>query len=171
MQEFNEYEKAVIKYSKSLDINIMPLNSWDVFASHYETLKKSLLDLKELDILSKQLKWKGHFDVSKELYEGNVVVVTDVNLNIVFASKNIIKMTGYSFDEVLGKSPKMFQGEATSKEELQEMREAINLRKPFEKTIVNYKKNGEIYHCHIKAFPVFNHKKEFSNFIAFEKAA
>jgi hypothetical protein len=35
---------------------------------------------------------------------------------------------------------------------------------------VNYNKNGEIYICLIKGFPVFNIKGKLSHFIAFEKA-
>ncbi|MFV7235185.1 PAS domain-containing protein [Flavobacterium sp. ZB4R12] len=51
------------------------------------------------------------------------------------------------------------------------MRKAIELKLPFEKTVLNYKKNGETYLCEIKAFPIFNAKGELSHFIAFEKAA
>jgi hypothetical protein len=43
------------------------------------------------------------------------------------------------------------------------------LQQPFEQTVVNYNKNGEIYICLIKGFPVFNIKGKLSHFIAFER--
>ena len=80
-------------------------------------------------------------------------------------------MTGYREDEVVGKSPKMFQGPETSSVVREEIRLAIKSHEIFEKTILNYKKNGETYFCTINAFPVFNLKGKLTHFIAFEKAA
>jgi hypothetical protein len=42
-------------------------------------------------------------------------------------------------------------------------------KEPFEKKVLNYKKNGETYQCLIKGYPVFNSKGDVSHFIAFEK--
>jgi hypothetical protein len=80
-------------------------------------------------------------------------------------------MNGYVEAEVLGKSPKMFQGEATNQITSNEIRKAIVEQQPFEKIVMNYKKNGEVYACLIKGFPVFNTKGDLSHYIAFEKAA
>ncbi|GAA6772960.1 PAS domain-containing protein [Flavobacterium sp. CGRL2] len=63
----------------------------------------------------------------------------------------------------------MFQGPATSKKDLKEIREALKKKIPFEKTLENYRKNGQTYKCKIDAFPVFNLNGEVSHFIAFEK--
>jgi PAS domain S-box-containing protein len=92
-------------------------------------------------------------------------------LNIVFASHNIKKMNGYEEADVLGKSPKMFQGKATNDNTSNEIRKAIVNQESFEKTVLNYKKNGDVYVCLIKGFPVFNNKGNLSHYIAFEKAA
>jgi PAS domain S-box-containing protein len=100
-----------------------------------------------------------------------VVILTDTKLNIVFASHNMIKMNGYAEAEVLGKNPKIFQGSATDLTVSNEIRTAISLQQPFEKTVMNYKKNGDVYACLIKGFPVFNIKGQLSHYIAFEKAA
>jgi PAS domain S-box-containing protein len=80
-------------------------------------------------------------------------------------------MTGYAENEVIDKTPKMFQGPETSKIALQEIRQAIEKQLPFEKTLLNYKKNGETYDCKIQVFPIFNLKGQLCHFIAFEKAA
>lgn len=171
MTDLSDYDNAFSRYSKTLDNRPMPLHSWDLFSSHFDALKTAVSDGKKLELFAKSREWSKNWNYTEELQKENVIVITDTQLNIVFASQNIIKMTGYSSDEILGKSPKIFQGKETSTTESKLIREAIDLHKPFEKTIVNYKKNGETYLCHIKGFPVFNGKNELVNFVAFEKAA
>ena len=80
-------------------------------------------------------------------------------------------MNGYTPEEVIGKSPSMFQGKKTSSVVSKQIRRAIQLKKSFEKKVLNYKKNGDIYFCLINGYPIYNEKGEFSHFIAFEKAA
>lgn len=171
MSELNEYGKALEKYSKTLEGKPMPLHSWDFFSYYFDDLKATISDISQLKGMSKDKKWIANLDFSEQFQQEKVIVVTDVDLKIVFASQNIIKMTGYSFEEIVGKSPKIFQGKETSKRDLQQIREAIESKIPFEKTIINYKKNGETYTCHIKSFPLFNSKNEVVNFIAFEEVA
>lgn len=170
MTDFKDYDDALEKYSGNQEGTAMPLHSWDFFGDYFDYLKLAVSDLSKLEELSKANRWKANWNFSEELLD-KVILVTDMDLKIVFASENIIQMTGYSFDEVIGKSPKIFQGEKTSAKELQQIRKAIDSKLPFDRTIINYKKNGETYSCHIKAFPVFNKKNEVVNFIAFENAA
>ena len=171
MTDLYDYDEAFSRYSKSLENRPMPLHSWDLFSNHFDKFKASLYDGKKLETFAKKHHWNRNWNFTNELQQENVIVITDTNLNIVFASQNIIEMTGYSSEEIIGQNPKMFQGKETSLEELQLIRKAIQLQEPFDKTIVNYKKNGERYLCHIKGFPVFNAKNELVNFVAFEKAA
>lgn len=171
MTDLSDYDNAFSRYSKTLENRPMPLHSWDIFSSHFDALKAAVSDSKKLESFAKDHEWSAAWNFTEELQKENVIVVTDAQLNIVFASQNIIKMTGYSSEEILGKNPKIFQGKETSTATSALIRGAINLKKPFDSTIVNYKKNGEAYLCQIKAFPVFNGKNELVNFVAFEKAA
>lgn len=170
MKNLDDYDNAFSRYSKTLDNRSLPLHFWDFFTSHFKQLKMAISDASQLDNLAQKNNWTAKWNFAQKLEE-HVVVVTDTSLSIVFASQNSINMTGYSAEEIIGRTPKMFQGEKTSKNTLLEIREAVNEGRPFEKTIVNYKKNGETYDCHIQAFPVFDKNKKLTNFIAFEKAA
>jgi PAS domain S-box-containing protein len=135
------------------------------------SVKNFFLDLNRLNLIAVQSKWiDNDWDLSSSLKE-QVVIVTDVKLNIIFASHNIKKMNGYAEAEVLGKSPKMFQGKVTNNTTSNEIRKAIINEEAFEKTVLNYKKNGDVYVCLIKGYPVFNSKGQLSHYIAFEKAA
>jgi len=171
MKDLLEYDKAKSAHLSNLVLNRMPLISWDFYGGFLQDLNNEFSDLKELESLTAANNWISDFDFQKELQEENVIVVTDSTLKIVFASHNLNKMTGYGSEEVMGKTPKFFQGEATSRQTNSEIREAIETRQPFEKTVVNYRKSGETYDCLIKGFPIFNRKGKLSHFIAFEKVA
>lgn len=171
MKDLLEYDKAKSNHSNHLSLNRMPLISWDFYGTFLQNLNNEFSDLKELGSLTTSNNWISEFDFEKELQQESVILVTDPTLKIVFASYNLNKMTGYESNEVIGKTPKFFQGEATSKQTNIEIRKAIENHQPFEKTVVNYRKSGETYDCLIKGFPVFNKKGKLSHFIAFEKVA
>jgi PAS domain S-box-containing protein len=171
MGNFQEYDEAIAEYRRYLNVKKLPVLSWDFHHEFLRELKNSFLDLDKLNSIAVQNKWDcDNLDLKTRLKE-EVIIVTDVKLTIIFASHNIVKMSGYAPAEVLGKSPKMFQGEKTNLVTSNEIRNAIELREPFEKTVLNYKKNGEVYTCLIKGFPVFNLKGELRHYVAFEKAA
>ena len=64
----------------------------------------------------------------------------------------------------------MFQGAETDMTERKKIRNAIDQQRQFESTVVNYRKDGSIYRCHIEGYPIFNKKGNLVNFIAIENA-
>ncbi|SHL32240.1 PAS domain-containing protein [Flavobacterium saccharophilum] len=148
--------------------NTVPILSWDFHYEYLNELRAVFADLKKVDKISNRFKWNDKKLQIRDRILDEVILVTDVNLKIVFASNGIKKMTGYTESEILGKTPKMFQGPKTSEIALNEIKMAIQLQVPFEKTIENYKKDGEIYKCKIDSVPIFNLKGELSHYIAFE---
>ena len=169
--EFREYENAVAAYVSGLNLKKMPLTSWNFYAEYFERTVKILSDTNLLRGISRLNSWSQEWDLHNELRNETVIVVTCSKLKIVFASQNIQKMNGYKPDEVIGNSPKMFQGEATDSFISKQIGEAIVSQKPFDKVVINYKKDGSQYKCHIKGFPIFNKNGKLINFIAFERAA
>lgn len=171
MNNLNQYEEAIAIYHRKLNNKTTPVYSWDFHNNFLDEVKNFFLDWNKLNLIALQSKWaKSNWDLKSSLKE-EVIIVTDVKLQIVFASSNITSMNGFTAAEVIGKSPRMFQGAATNQIVSNEIREAIIALRPFEKTIINYKKNGETYECLIRGFPVFNNKGRLSHYIAFEKAA
>lgn len=170
MSELKEYYKAYSKYSSSQNAKAAPLLSWSFYVDYLSQLSKTLNDQQLLDVFANRNRWITK-DFQPIVDNDTIVVVTCTKLKIVFATKNIVRMNGYQSEEIIGKSPKIFQGKATCSKTSSEIRQAIENREPFEKIVTNYRKDGEIYKCHIKSFPIFNKKGELSHFIAFEKAA
>lgn len=171
MDPVNYYETSSDEFDTNLNSNSVPILCWDFHYESINELKKRSLDIKRIKQISNQFKWNESDLNIIERLKDEVILITDFELKIVFASEGIRKMTGYREVEVLGKKPKMFQGPKTSTVVLKEIRNAIDKQIPFQKTILNYKKNGETYNCHVHGFPVFNLKGKLSHFIAFEKAA
>jgi PAS domain S-box-containing protein len=172
MSDLKQYEEAIVKYHRNLRIKTLPVLSLDFHYQFVTELKHSLVDLRNLKSIALESKWKSssEWNIESPIKE-EVIIVTDAKLTIVFASQNMIKMNGYLPTEVLGNSPKMFQGEATDRIVSSEISSAIKLQQSFEKTVLNYKKNGDVYSCLIKGYPVFNKKGQLIHYIAFEKAA
>ena len=172
MSNLKQYEEAIVNYHSILRIKSLPIFSSNFHYEFLKEVKESFLDLNSLKEFARQNKWKSssEWDIKAPIEE-EVIIVTDAKLKIVFASHNLVKMNGYTAAEVLGKSPKMFQGQVTDRIVSNEINLAIQSQQAFEKTVLNYKKNGEIYACLIKGYPIFNLKGELSHYIAFEKAA
>jgi PAS domain S-box-containing protein len=152
-----------------LQRNSVPILSWDFHYEYLNELKALSTDLKRVSEISDEFIWDEKTLNIQERIKNEVVLITDLDLKIVFASSGIKKMTGYKEEEILGKTPKMFQGPATSQKDLKEIRDAVKKKIPFAKTLENYRKNGQTYKCKIDALPVYNLKGEISHFIAFEK--
>lgn len=156
------------KENEALQRNSVPILAWDFHYEYLNELKAIFADLKKVKRISDRFSWDdNNLEIENRILE-EVVVVTDTNLKIVFASNGIKKMTGYTESEIIGKTPKVFQGPNTSEIALKEIRAAIQLQVPFEKTLENYKKDGKTYKCKINSVPIFNLKGELSHFIAFE---
>ncbi|WP_108742475.1 PAS domain-containing protein [Flavobacterium faecale] len=158
-----EYDKALVKYSNSLRILHLPLLSWEFFASHTNEINK---------FVSIQKHWKAKVDFSAIASNAETqILITNSKQQIVFASNGIHQMNGYQAHEIIGKTPKMFQGELTSTVSREKIKIALQNNLPFKEVLINYKKDGSTYLCKIEAYPKFNKKGELINYIAFERIA
>lgn len=55
----------------------------------------------------------------------NSVLITDANKTIIWANASFLKLTGYSIDEIIGKSPRMFQYEGTDPATIKKINEKL----------------------------------------------
>ncbi|WP_190810195.1 PAS domain-containing protein [Flagellimonas sp. S3867] len=170
MEKLKYYDEAANNFYSNSEIKSFTINSLDFHASHFNKVCENLHDLKNLTHLAAKKNWHGALSIRDQiLRKEHVVVVTDPNLNIVYASQNMYGMNGYRPTEVLGKKPSMFQGAETNEETRKLVSMAIKNREPFEVVLVNYRKNGAPYKCWIQGSPIFDKKGKVVNFIAFEK--
>ncbi len=105
----------------------------------------------------------------------DVFLITEAKLldepgpRIVYANDAIMKLTGYSPREVIGKSPRFLQGLATSRSELGRIRAALEARAPVSAELVNYAKNGSEYWVELDIAPIVDHKGRVTHFVAVQR--
>jgi len=151
-----------------------PLLCWDIIQEGMSRRQTFGADIAALHSLMKRNDW--HLKVEQSLdnaivWENKTILITDPDLQIVLATKNIYRMNGYRADELIGRHPRMFQGPATLETSKKEIKTAIEMRIPFNSNIINYRKDGSTYTCHIEAYPIHNTSGRLVNFIAFENIA
>lgn len=99
------------------------------------------------------------------------IILTDASKRILWVNQNFPALTGYSFGEALGKTPKFLQGKDTEKSKLLEIHKALSDQIPIKTTLTNYKKCGQPYLCELIIYPIFNTNSGLCNFISFERDA
>lgn len=158
---FDKYDLAWEKYQKKFKKLQLPLVSWGISSSN-------VLEVTTFNSIQKQ--WTNKENYLNQI-ASKAVIITDENLKIIFVTKHITELTGYQTSEIIGYTPKMFQGALTSEITKKNIRIAINKKYPFKETILNYRKDGTSYWCEIEAYPKFDHNNNLINFIAFERIA
>lgn len=170
MEDLIKYDEGRMASEMVRNIFTLPLLSWDLHIENLYTISHLKKDLAEIKKLTE--KSIIDIDLATELKDNNsVIVITDTNLKIEFASANMFGMSGYLPAEVVGKSPKMFQGSKTDKVLAKKIRTSVDNREPFEAILVNYKKNHSAYKCYIKGYPIFDKKGNLLKYAAVEHVA
>lgn len=118
--------------------------------------------------ISRQVKNDTELKKFKEAIEQSpvCVVMTDSKGNIEFANKQFELLTGYSFDEVLGKNPSVLNAGTQAKEYYQSMWETIASGETWTGEFHNKKKNGELFWETAVISPVKDKNGHISNYIA-----
>lgn len=88
---------------------------------------------------------------------------------IIFVNSAFTNMTGYSSEEIVGKTPKILQGPLTEPEALNEFRIALENRSSLKVTILNYKKNGEPFWNQISMNPMYDRSGKLAHYVTIAK--
>ncbi|MEM7207163.1 MAG: methyl-accepting chemotaxis protein [Pseudomonadota bacterium] len=99
----------------------------------------------------------------------NLVVITDANEKIEYVNNGFTRLTGYSFEEAVGKKPgKLLQGHDTDPAVVQQIREKIVKQEPFYDEILNYTSEGEPYWISLAINPVFDENNNLKRFVSIQ---
>jgi PAS domain S-box-containing protein len=109
------------------------------------------------------------------LNTNDAVVITEIlnagliKNSIIFVNQSYCKMTGYSLEEVLGKSPSILQGINTDKEILKQVKASMDALEPCQYEVINYKKNGEEFWSSISLSPISDSNGVYTHWIAIKR--
>jgi PAS domain S-box-containing protein len=102
------------------------------------------------------------------------VCLTDVDLDrpgptIRYVNPAFCAMTGFSLEEVVGRSPRILHGKSTNALALRALARALKAGEGFHGYLANYRKSGEEYISELDIRPVVDEESRVRFFIAFER--
>ena len=119
---------------------------------------------------------KLNFDFSAIVQNAkDVVIVTEASPidapgpKIIYVNDAFTETTGYSAEEVIGKTPRIFQKEGTDKEELSKIREALEKKEPVRVTLRNFSKTGKEYWVDISILPLRDTEGKVTHFASIQR--
>ena len=95
----------------------------------------------------------------------------DAGYPTLYVNPAFTKLTGYHYDEVVGKDPRILQGPKTDRKLLGQLRERLESGNVFHGKTVNYRKDGSEFIMEWKIFPINNSENQTTHFLAVQRAA
>ncbi len=104
----------------------------------------------------------------------DIVIVTTPEIDepgpqILYVNPAFTKLTGYSAEEVLGKSPRILQGPGTSRLTLNTIRNGLAARADVREKILNFSKSGAPYWLDLRITPLRDRSGKLIAFVAIER--
>jgi len=102
------------------------------------------------------------------------ILITELNLDkpgpkIVYVNDGFTKMTGYNREEVIGKTPRILQGEKTDQHVLDRLRKRLIEGQAFFGHTVNYKKDGTEFVNQWDIHPLTNSEGEITHWVSYQR--
>ena len=193
----NHVDRVITKVQQSWDLgevweDTFPLRGQDGL---YRWFLTRVFPIKDDD--GKVLRWFGtNTDITEQkilieklnatvnklnLYEKTVVNIKDAVIiteaepfnepgpRIVYVNDAFYQMTGFTPDEVIGKTPRILQGPKTDRQELDKIRKALENWEPVRVEVINYKKDGTEFYVEFEIVPVANEKGWFTHWVSVQR--
>ncbi|MFB3776240.1 MAG: EAL domain-containing protein [Bryobacteraceae bacterium] len=88
---------------------------------------------------------------------------------IVYVNEAFSRMTGYSAEESVGRTPRILLGPQTDRDQLSLVRQALSSREPVRVELVNYRKNGSAYWVEVNFVPITEEDGQFTHWVAVQR--
>lgn len=155
------------------------------FATYYQTSREPPAD--EIELVSSYAQIAGvaierhRAEAQLKLLESSIahlndmVVITDAasidepGPRIVFVNQAVVRQTGYTRDDLLGKSPRIFQGELTQRDELDRIRLALESRQPVRAELINYTRDGSHFWVEVDITTIHDEHGQASHFVSVQR--
>lgn len=100
------------------------------------------------------------------------VVITDATESgnfIIYVNDAFVNMSGFSREELIGKSPDIFHGYNDNQQGLKKIETAIIDKLPCNVELINYKKNGKPYDVSVNICPVTDHTGTVTHWVSIQR--
>lgn len=173
LRQWQPYEVTVLNYKKNgeefwIKMSINPVADANGWFTHWVAIERDVTKQKQeeerLKLLESVITNTTDAVVIKEAKPSN-----GCGRKIVYVNESFSRMTGYSPNEIIGKTHQLLQGPNTDADELKRFYDALDQWQPCEITIINYNKNGQEYWVNLSLNPVTNSKGEYTHWISIER--
>lgn len=147
------------------------LRIWD---DNEQTIAKSAADLLGAFLTRQEELQELHLLAAAVASAKEAIVITDADLtypgpHILFANPAAEKNSGYTQEELLGQSPRIFQGPQTNREALKNLRVDLPAGRLFQAITTNYRKDGTPFMIDWNISPVKNSNGKISNYVSIQR--
>ena len=106
-------------------------------------------------------------------YDYDSILITELELDdpgpiIVYVNDGFCEMTGYSREEVIGKTPRILQGPKTDPEVLNRLKQSLHEGKSFFGQTINYRKDGTEFVNQWDIHPLYNKESEITHWVSYQ---
>ena len=102
-------------------------------------------------------------------FHGIMITKAEPGYPIVYVNDSFSQMTGYSSEEIIGKSPAILQGPKTDQAVLDRLSQALSEGRLFHGEAINYRKDGSEFVMEWKIVPIKNEKEITSHYLALQR--
>ena len=95
--------------------------------------------------------------------------IDDPGPEIIYVNKAFTEMTGYSSEEVIGKSPRILQSKDTEQKEKSAIRRALEKKEAIRVTLRNYTKTGREYWIDLSILPLHDKDGKLTHFASIQR--
>ena len=148
--------------TKNGDVKNMLLSAAKIVLSDTTLVIGSFVDITERVQAEEKLRLQSH--ALESVASG--ITITNAHGTIVWTNPAFSKLTGYSFEEAAGQTPKILKSGQHSDDFYQEMWQTISAGKTWQGEITNKRKDGTLYLEEMIISPLVTEDKRISNFVA-----
>lgn len=99
-------------------------------------------------------------------FSGTPITITDLEGKIEFVNAAFSSVTGYSFEEAVGQTPRILKSGKTERAIYEELWDALTNGLAWRGEMLNRRKNGELYWDHMVVSPITNERGDITHYVA-----
>jgi PAS domain S-box-containing protein len=102
-------------------------------------------------------------------FQGVMITLAEPGYPVIYVNPAFCEMTGYTFEELIGKSPAILQGDKSDQTVLKELKEKLDNGDVFHGKTYNYRKDGTEFIMEWKIVPIRGEEGVVSHYLAIQR--